>query len=123
MSETYTHTPLSSRLLLVTLPSYLHPLHGAGTTLRYKPGIIVGGGGLVHDCGTSRGIGYFIEPLLLLGFFAKRPIDITLRGVTNHPLDPSIDVVRSVTLPLLKKLGVEDGLELKVTHPREFQTA
>ena len=44
----------------------------AGTTLRYRPGLILGGGGLVHDCGTARGIGYFLEPLLLLALFAGK---------------------------------------------------
>lgn len=42
----------------------------AGTTLRYKPGFIVGGE-VVHDCGKSRGIGYFLEPLILLGLFGR----------------------------------------------------
>lgn len=75
----------------------------------------MGGGGIVHDCGTSRGIGYFLEPLVLIALFAKRPLDITLKGVTNHGLDPSVDVFRSVTIPLMKKIGIE-GLELKVSR-------
>ncbi|GFH09673.1 uncharacterized protein HaLaN_04858 [Haematococcus lacustris] len=38
-----------------------------------------------------------------------------MKGVTNDQLDPSVDVMRTVTLPLLKRLGVEDsGMELKV---------
>lgn len=42
-------------------------------------------------------------------------LSITLKGLTNDHMDPGIDVVRTVTLPLLKRLGVEDnGLELKV---------
>lgn len=43
-----------------------------GTSLRYKPGVIICGSGLVHDCGTSRAIGYFLEALVLLALFAKR---------------------------------------------------
>lgn len=44
-----------------------------------------------------------------------QPLAITLRGLTNEATDPSVDVVRTVTLPLLRRLGVEDtGLELKV---------
>ncbi len=34
--------------------------------------MIVCGGGLVHDCGTSRAIGYFLETLVLLALFAKK---------------------------------------------------
>ncbi len=37
-----------------------------------------------------------------------------LRGVTNDAVDPSVDAWRTVTLPLLHKVGVEGGLELKV---------
>jgi RNA 3'-terminal phosphate cyclase-like protein len=44
----------------------------AGTSLRYRPGIIICGSGLVHDCGSSRSIGYFLEVLVLLALFAKR---------------------------------------------------
>ncbi|KAL6764647.1 RNA 3'-terminal phosphate cyclase domain-containing protein [Haematococcus lacustris] len=86
-----------------------------GTALRYRPGVIVCGPGVVHDCGTSRSMGWFMEPLVVLALFAKRPLSITMKGVTNDQLDPSVDVMRTVTLPLLKRLGVEDsGMELKV---------
>ena len=32
----------------------------------------MGGQGFVHDCGRSRGIGYFLEPLVLLSLFANK---------------------------------------------------
>lgn len=51
-----------------------------GTKLKYKPGVVMGGRNLVHDCGVSRSIGYFLEPLLLLGLFAKKPLTIRLKG-------------------------------------------
>lgn len=44
----------------------------AGTSLKYRPGVLLGGAGLSHDCGSSRSIGYFLEPLLVLGLFGKR---------------------------------------------------
>ena len=51
-----------------------------GTSLRYKPGFVAGGGlGLEHDCGTSRAIGYFLEPLALIALWGKKPLTITLR--------------------------------------------
>jgi RNA 3'-terminal phosphate cyclase-like protein len=61
----------------------------AGTKLRYRPGVIVGGKGLQHDCGVHRGIGYFLEPLILLGLFARAPISIRLRGehLSNSLID------------------------------------
>jgi RNA 3'-terminal phosphate cyclase-like protein len=86
-------------------------INETGTRLRYKPGVLVGGAGVTHDCsGTGRALGYFLEPLLLLALFAKRPLAATLRGVTNGPLDPSVDAVRNVTLPLVRRLaGLADG--------------
>ena len=52
----------------------------AGTKLKYRPGVIIGGKCLEHDCGVHRGIGYFLEPLILLGLFARAPISIRLKG-------------------------------------------
>lgn len=34
----------------------------------------------MHDCGLTRSIGYFLEPLIVLGLFAKKPISIKLKG-------------------------------------------
>ncbi len=53
-------------------------------------------------------------------FCHAQALSITLTGVTNSSSDPGVDVMRTVTLPLLKRLGVEEGLELKacpVTKP------
>jgi hypothetical protein len=54
------------------VPCLAVPLRMPGTSLRYRPGIIICGSGLVHDCGSSRSIGYFLEVLVLLALFAKR---------------------------------------------------
>lgn len=89
-------------------------INGTGTTLRYKPGIIVGGAGVTHECSTQRAVGYYLQPLLLLAPFAKHPLNITLKGVTNGPDDASVDVLRTVTLPLLRQFGIEvASLEVK----------
>ena len=32
----------------------------------------MGGQGFVHDCGRSRGIGYFLEPLVSISLFANK---------------------------------------------------
>lgn len=83
-----------------------------GTSLRFKPGIVVGGANLRHDCGKSRAIGFFLEPLILLSLFGKKPTSITLTGITNDDVDPSVDCFRSVTLLLLREFGVgEDDLQ------------
>ncbi|CEL94162.1 unnamed protein product [Vitrella brassicaformis CCMP3155] len=85
-----------------------------GTVLRYRPGQLMGGDGFIHDCGTSRSIAYFLEVLIMLAPFAKAPLSITLRGITSDNRDPSIDTVRTVTLPLLRHFGVIEGLSLKI---------
>ncbi len=51
----------------------------AGTTLRYRPGLITGGAGLTHDCGKARGMGYFLEPLVCLALFGKK-VNATYTG-------------------------------------------
>lgn len=44
-----------------------------------------------------------------------QPLSITLRGITNAAADPSVDVWRTVTLPLLRQAtGLSDGFELKI---------
>ena len=88
-------------------------INETGTAFRYKPGLIIGGEGLTHDCGATRAVGYFIQPLLALAPFGKKSLGITLRGVTNGPDDVSIDVFRTVTLPLLRHFGI-DGAALHV---------
>ncbi|GMN46918.1 hypothetical protein TIFTF001_016096 [Ficus carica] len=86
-----------------------------GTILKYKPGTVMGGRNLAHDCGVSRSIGYFLEPLLLLGLFAKKPLTIRLKGITNDSNDPSVDTFQSTALPILKRFGVpSEGLKLKI---------
>ncbi|KAK1291655.1 putative RNA 3'-terminal phosphate cyclase-like protein [Acorus calamus] len=86
-----------------------------GTKVRYKPGVIVGGKHLGHECGVSRSIGYFLEPLIVLALFGKKPLSITLKGITNDFKDPCVDTFRTTTLHMLKQFGVPlDGVELKV---------
>ncbi|KAK7319602.1 hypothetical protein RJT34_04325 [Clitoria ternatea] len=91
-------------------------INETGTKLKYKPGTIVGGRQhRAHDCGVSRSIAYFLEPLIVLCLFAKQPLTITLKGITNDSKDPSVDAFKSAALPILKRFGVpSEGLELKI---------
>ncbi|RAL47746.1 hypothetical protein DM860_012371 [Cuscuta australis] len=103
------------RLLEKVCDDCVVEINETGTKLRYKPGIVMGGKNLTHDCGVSRSIGYFMEPLIVLGLFGKKPLSIRLKGITNDPKDPSVDTFRSATLPILKQFGVpSEGLGLKV---------
>jgi len=63
---------------------------------------------------------------MCLAPFSKQPLEITLSGVTNDPLDLSIDHIRYSSIPVLKRfLGVDEGLELKLIRrgakPQGFQ--
>jgi RNA 3'-terminal phosphate cyclase-like protein len=84
-----------------------------GTAIFVKPGIIAGGL-VTHECPTSRSIGYFLEPTVMLAPFSKKPLSLTLRGITSDDNDLSIDLIRTVTLPHLEPFGISNGLELKI---------
>ncbi|KAI8587382.1 RNA 3'-terminal phosphate cyclase domain-containing protein [Geranomyces variabilis] len=85
-----------------------------GTSVVYRPGVIVGGK-VRHDCPPSRAIGYFLEPMIALAPFGKHPLQLTMTGVTNDNVDVSVDTVRTLLLPCLKRFGVEDDVELKIS--------
>ncbi|KAJ4751641.1 RNA 3-terminal phosphate cyclase-like protein [Rhynchospora pubera] len=104
------------RLLESISDDCLVEINETGTKLRYKPGVLMGGKRHMHDCGLSRSIGYFLEPLIILGLFGKKPLTITLKGITNDSKDPSVDTFRTTTLHMLKRFGVPigDGLDLKI---------
>ena len=70
----------------------------------------------------------------MLAPFSKKPLALTLRGITTDDRDLSVsrlrtsrsihlnifhkvDLIRTVTLPHLESFGITDGLELKVRGP------
>lgn len=94
-------------------------INHTGTAVTYKPGNIIGGR-IEHDCGTERSITYFLEGLVALAPFAKKPFyECVLKGITNDCVDMSVDLVRSCLLPQLKRFfGYNSdefsGAELKI---------
>lgn len=91
-------------------------INETGTSLLYRPGVLAfsHAGEIKHDCGTARAVTYFLEGIVPLAPFGKRPLHVTLYGITNDELDQCVDGFRNVTVRLLKHFGLEDGLELKV---------
>lgn len=86
-----------------------------GTSLLYHPGLLIGGT-IEHECNLQRSIGYFLEVLMCLAPFTKKPVHAVLTGITNDQVDPSVDMIKLSTLPVLKRfLGTDEGLELKIT--------
>uniref|UniRef100_A0A9R1SPF3 RNA 3'-terminal phosphate cyclase-like protein n=2 Tax=Cyprinus carpio TaxID=7962 RepID=A0A9R1SPF3_CYPCA len=89
-------------------------INQTGTVLFYQPGLLYGGS-VEHECNVQRSIGYYLEALLMLAPFMKTPLRAVLKGVTNDPTDPSVDLLKVTAIPLMKKFGIDgDGLEIKV---------
>ena len=57
--------------------------------LFYKPGLLAGGH-VEHDCNPQRAIGYYLEAVVLLAPFCKKPMRLNLKGVTNDRYDPTV---------------------------------
>lgn len=53
-------------------------INETGTTLKFKPGYVIGGR-VSHDCGTTRSLGWFVEGLIPLAIFRY---GILVEGVT-----------------------------------------
>lgn len=100
------------RLLETVTNGSVFEISYTGTTVVFRPGIIVGGS-VTHNCPLSRGVGYFLEGLLYLAPFAKKALTATLRGITSHALDPSPDIIRTSYFPVFQKFGIERQ-ELKI---------
>lgn len=79
-----------------------------GTTIIYRPGIIIGGD-LTHNCPDTKSIGYFIEPMLMLAPFSKKKFSIIFKGLTNMPgNDTGVDAIKWGLLPVMEKFGVRE---------------
>lgn len=78
-----------------------------GTTVIYRPGIIIGGSH-THNCPPSKPVGYFVEPLLYLAPFSKKKFSIILRGITASHNDAGIEAIKWGLLPILEKFGVRE---------------
>lgn len=91
----------------------------AGTRIVFIPGILQGGY-IDHNCHLSRGISYYLEPLLALAPFSKERVRCNLYGATHvdekHGGDPSVDALNDCCIPVLQKFGVLAELELKVNR-------
>jgi len=93
-------------------------INETGTILRFRPGLLTGGR-IQHDCGKSRSIGWFVEAIIPLCVLAKENVRLSLTGITNDATDVSVDVLRSVTLPLLRNFGI-DGATIAVPRRGSF---
>lgn len=79
-----------------------------GTTVIYKPGIIVGGS-VTHNCPNGKPVGYFVEPMLYLAPFSKKKFSIIFRGCTSSHDDAGIEAIKWGLLPIMEKFGVRES--------------
>lgn len=92
-------------------------IQNSGSKIHLNPGTIIGGE-FSHNCNLGRSISYYLEVLLSLAPFCKRPLQATLNGITNDQTDPSVDALKVSAIPILKKfVGDVEGtkIDIKVT--------
>ena len=75
-------------------------INETGTSLYFMPGMLTGGK-CEFDCQLARSMGYYLQVLMCLAPFFKQPLEITLNGVTNDPIDASVSIVLLCFLLLL----------------------
>lgn len=73
-----------------------------GTEVLVRPGL-VSGGTVVHTCPESRAVGWFLEPLLVLGLFGKKELRLTLKGVTSNARDVSVSEIVAQQMQAYRK--------------------
>lgn len=100
------------RLIEAVTNGSLIEISYTGTTVIYRPGLIIGGTH-THKCPLTRGMGYFIEPMLLLAPFGKKALSLTLTGITSSELDLGVDTIRTAVFPVMQKFGI-DRQELRI---------
>lgn len=78
-----------------------------GTTVIYRPGIIIGGS-YTHQCPNSKPVGYFVEPMLYLAPFSKKKFSLLFRGITSSHNDAGLEAIKWGLMPVMEKFGVRE---------------
>lgn len=80
-----------------------------GTTVIYRPGLIIGGE-LTHNCAGQKPVGYYIEPMLYLAPFSKKKFSIVFKGLTasDRTLDAGVEALKWGLIPVMEKFGVRE---------------
>lgn len=86
----------------------------SSSRIQMSPGTIIGGS-FSHNCHLDRSISYYLEVILAIAPFCKRPLEATLAGITNDQIDPTVDAMKASALPLLKRfIGDVEGSKLDI---------
>lgn len=78
----------------------------------FKPEKIKGGT-LTIDTKTAGSVTLILQALVLIGIFAKTPLNLTIRGGTAVPFSPTIEYFQHVLCFFLEKMGVNVFIETK----------
>jgi len=81
------------------------------TELTFEPQAMEGGRYRV-DIGTAGSITLILQALMPAAAFARKPVEVEIVGGTDVPMAPPIDYLMNVTLPVLRKMGYDDEVEL-----------
>ncbi|MGQ3411137.1 RNA 3'-terminal phosphate cyclase [Natrinema sp. LN54] len=91
-------------------------------TVEFDPGLEAGtdpagrqrleGGSYAVDIGTAGSATLLCNALLPLATILESPLSVTVTGGTDVAWSPPLDYLRYVTLPLLRRLGVEAACEV-----------
>jgi len=81
------------------------------TELTFEPGVVEGGQYRV-DVGTAGSITLILQALMPAAAFASKSVEVEITGGTDVPMAPSIDYLKNVTIPMLRKMGYLGEVEL-----------
>jgi RNA 3'-phosphate cyclase len=62
--------------------------------------------------GTAGSITLILQALMPAAAFASKPVAVEITGGTDVPMAPSIDYLKNVTIPMLRKMGYLGEVEL-----------
>lgn len=85
-----------------------------GTEVSLIPGTLAGGT-ITHVCHQSRPLSYYLEPVLLLAPFCKKPLRLGLQGRIQNDGEGynSIYKLKHAAFPIIEIFGIEPDLQVK----------
>ena len=73
------------------------------TELTFEPQVIEGGKYHI-DIGTAGSTTLVLQILMPAAAFARKPVEVEIKGGTDQTLAPSVDFLKNITLPILRKM-------------------
>lgn len=80
------------------------------TELTFEPMAIEGGRYHV-EIGTAGSTTLILQILMPAAAFARKPVEVEIRGGSDNPMAPPVDFMKNVTLPTLRKMGYVGEVE------------